>query len=375
MKFLIVDTYYRYFLDEFYKVKETENKTYEEHLNLLLDKLFGTADFYSKNLKKLGCEAREVIFNDLNLQSKWAREHQLKIISPFFSQKFNNLYKVLNKIYFIPWMFDERYKILKAQIKYYKPDILYIQEMAAINDKFLSEIKQDVKLIVGQIASPIPKNRNLKVFDLIFTSFPHFVKKFKELGINSEYLKIAFEPTVLDKINNYEKKYDCTFIGGLTKSHTNRIKILEALANKLNIDLWGYKAETLPRSSPIRNNYHCEAWGLDMYRILAQSKITINIHIDVAENYANNSRLYEATGCGAMLITDYKDNLNELFEIGKEVVAYKNLEELVELIRYYVAHDAERELIARAGQRRTHTEHAYFKRIKEIINILPKYIK
>ena len=213
MKFLIVDTYYRYFLDEFYKVKETENKTYEEHLNLLLDKLFGTADFYSKNLKKLGCEAREVIFNDLNLQSKWAREHQLKIISPFFSQKFNNLYKVLNKIYFIPWMFDERYKILKAQIKYYKPDILYIQDMAAINDKFLSEIKQDVKLIVGQIASPIPKNRNLKVFDLIFTSFPHFVKKFKELGINSEYLKIAFEPTVLDKINNYEKKYDCTFIG------------------------------------------------------------------------------------------------------------------------------------------------------------------
>ncbi len=68
-----------------------------------------------------------------------------------------------------------------------------------------------------------------------------------------------------------------------------------------------------------------------------KSFITINRHIDVAENYANNMRLFEATGCGALLITDYKDNLNELFEIGEEIVAYRSPEEAAALIKYYLS--------------------------------------
>ena len=374
-RFLIVDTYYFDFLNSFYKKYSIKDKSYEEHLKIIMGELFGTADFYSSNLKRLGCEAREIIFNDFELQHKWANEHGLKVVSSIFPRKINQQYSILNKIPLVPWQLNEYYKILKAQIRYYKPEILYIQDIGTINDRFLSEVKPDIKLLVGQIASPIPKNRNLKVYDLIFTSFPHFVKKFREIGINSEYLKIAFEPAVLEKINNLERKYNCTFIGGLTKVHRNRIKILETLINKLKIELWGYGVETLPNESPIRNNYHGEAWGIEMYRILAQSKITINIHIDVAENYANNMRLYEATGCGAMLITDYKDNLNELFEIGKEVIAYKNVEELVDLIKYYTSRDSERETIAKAGQRKTLTEHTYLNRMKEILEILPKYLR
>ena len=35
-----------------------------------------------------------------------------------------------------------------------------------------------------------------------------------------------------------------------------------------------------------------------MYRVLRQSKIALNRHSDVAEDHANNMRLYEATGVG-----------------------------------------------------------------------------
>lgn len=376
-KFLIVDTYYLDFLNSLYMRNNTKVKTYKEHLKILMDELFGTADFYSKNLKKLGYEAREVIFNDLEIQCKWAKEHGIKIVPSVFSQRLRKLHKILNKIPFIPWEFGGCYKILKAQVKYYKPEILYIQDIGAVKDRFLLEIKPDVKLIVGQIASPIPKNRNLKVYDLIFTSFPHFVKKFRDMGVDSEYLRTAFEPSILDRIGNSNsgRQYNCSFIGGLTKLHTSRIKLLEKLASESNIDFWGYGVETLSKNSSIKSKYHSEAWGIDMYRTLTQSKITVNIHIDVAENYANNMRLYESTGCGAMLITDYKDNLNELFEIGKEVVAYRNLEELVGLIKYYGTHDSERQIIAKAGQRRTLTEHTYFNRMKEILQVLPKYMR
>ena len=47
------------------------------------------------------------------------------------------------------------------------------------------------------------------------------------------------------------------------------------------------------------------------------TRIVVNRHIDVAEGYANNMRLYEATGMGALLITDRGRNLGELFEPGR----------------------------------------------------------
>ena len=42
------------------------------------------------------------------------------------------------------------------------------------------------------------------------------------------------------------------------------------------------------------------------------------------EDNATNMRLFEATGCGAMLITDAKQNLGDLFSVGVEIVAYRD---------------------------------------------------
>lgn len=110
-----------------------------------------------------------------------------------------------------------------------------------------------------------------------------------------------------------------------------------------------------------------------MYQILRKSKITLNHHGDIAP-YANNCRLYEATGVGTLLITDWKENLHEMFDPGKEVVAYRTPEECAELIQYYLEHDEEREVIARAGQERTLREHTYHQRMEELVDIVRKYL-
>ena len=94
----------------------------------------------------------------------------------------------------------------------------------------------------------------------------------------------------------------------------------------------------------------------------------------MAEQYAANMRLYEATGVGTMLLTDWKTNLHELFEVGKEVVAYGSTEQCVELVRYYLAHEDEREAIAQAGQKRTLSEHNYYHRMQELTEILNRYL-
>ncbi len=60
--------------------------------------------------------------------------------------------------------------------------------------------------------------------------------------------------------------------------------------------------------------HHDDPWGLEMYRKLAKSKIRLNCHEEIAGNYASNMRLYKATGMGACLITDWKENLPNIFE-------------------------------------------------------------
>ncbi|MBM4042004.1 MAG: glycosyltransferase family 1 protein, partial [Planctomycetes bacterium] len=71
---------------------------------------------------------------------------------------------------------------------------------------------------------------------------------------------------------------------------------------------------------------------------------------------------------------DWKGNLHEMFEPGKEVVAYRSPEECVELVRYYLAHDDAREAIARAGQARTLREHTYFHRMQELTELVRRHL-
>ena len=111
-----------------------------------------------------------------------------------------------------------------------------------------------------------------------------------------------------------------------------------------------------------------------MYDILSRTKISFNRHINVAENNANNMRLYEATGMGSLLLTDKKDNLKKLFEEDREIVTYSSKEEALDKYNYLINNSSELANIAKAGQLRTLKEHTYENRIKELIQILNKYL-
>ena len=110
-----------------------------------------------------------------------------------------------------------------------------------------------------------------------------------------------------------------------------------------------------------------------MYQVLRDSFLTLNHHGNVGV-YANNLRLFEATGVGTLLITDRKENLHEMFGPGKEVVSYGMPEECAEMVQYYLEHDEERQAIAGAGQQRTLRDHTYYKRMQEFTDIVQRYL-
>lgn len=369
---------------EYFKISEI-NESYDSYKIKLSSRLLDIAYLYSLGLNKLGCFARAVIPNHKILQEKWARENRIKF-SDFSPPHLVRRSLLLNSFvtrfpkvyYFFKNILDKKtwnWQILMAQIKGFRPDILQIFDLHYFSPKFLKEAKRYVRKIVGEISSPIMIPReNLKCYDIIFSSMPHFVKEFREMGISSFYLPYAFEPEVFKIIGKPKRKYDCVYVGGLGRN-IDKTSFLERAAEKANIDFWGYTYPPPDKSSPIWPKYHGQAWGIEMFKILAQSKIVVNCHTQkigkyFASKYANNMRLYEATGMGAMLITDFKENLGELFEIGKEVETYNSLEELVEKINYYLKHDEEREKIARAGQERTLKDHTFEVRARKILEII-----
>lgn len=368
MKFLIVDTYYPAFLKSVYaSVQGLETRPYAVQWRTLMDRCFGTADYYSENLAALGHEATEVIANCRPLQEQWAREHDLALKYTVTSRPYHRLR--------VPWIQKNWiYPVLRAQIRAFRPDVIHFQDPARTDTAFLHEIRADVRLITGQIASPVPPGTDFSPFDLMLSSLPHFVARFAENGIPSHYFQLGFEPKVLARLQPKQTQYPLVFVGGLSGAHSSRTQLLEEIARCHDISIWGYGLDTVDPKSPLHGCHRGQAWALDMFSILQGAKIALNHHIDIAENNANNMRLYEATGVGTLLLTDYKENLHTIFAPGREVVAYRSHTECVELIDYYLRNETERSQLAQAGQQRTLNEHTYLHRMQEYLEIIADFL-
>jgi spore maturation protein CgeB len=109
---------------------------------------------------------------------------------------------------------------------------------------------------------------------------------------------------------------------------------------------------------------------VEMLKALRMAKIGFNIHIDKAIKDAGNMRIFEVTGVGACLVTDWKENIGELFEPGKEIITFQSVEECVENIKWLIDHPVYREEIAKAGQARCLRDHTYAKRAIELNHII-----
>lgn len=373
MKIILAQTNYPTFLNDFYKKNpKIKNKSFETIKSYWSKEMFGSSDFYMQNLKPLGWSGTELILNDWIMQSKWMEENGFKIkhpnhpLSKFLPPRIKNLLGLNG------WMKEAFFR----QVETLNPDVLYIHDLTLLNKADLKFLKNHTRLLVGQIAYPLPLNQGvLGSYDLIISSFPHFVDKFRSMGIKSEYLRWCSDHRIPKVIGKKIRKYNVSYVGGFTPHHSNGNSVFEKVAEKIKVDFWGYGESFLMPGSFIKRNFHGNAWGRKMYEIFASSKIVINRHINISEGYANNMRMFDATIMGALLITDHKKNMNEFFEVGREVVTYKNADDLIKKINYYIKNPLELNKIALAGQKRTLKSHTYKSRMKELDIILKKYLK
>lgn len=337
MRVIIIDTYYPDFLKT---LQIDPDQSYKSQLRKVLWQSFGTADFYSRGLRAHGWETADVIANEARLQMLWARENH-----------------------------HTGGDILLAQIADFKPDVVFFQDLSFCSPDVLARLK-DNYVLAGQCSCPMPAEQNIRQFDVLFTSFPHYVPIFESLGVRAVFNPLAFDPIVVmgRTTQPIEREIDVAFVGGVgNPSHwAYGMQVLDAIARQCPSSFfWGYGYDLLPSGSPILARYRGQAWGLRQYEIMQRAKIVINRHGEVSRNCANNMRLFEATGCGAMLLTDAKDNLCDFFS-PEEVIAYRSPRDAVEKIIYYLEHSQERKEIAMRGQERTIRDHTYSQRMKRI---------
>src|SRR5258708_6949874 len=334
--------------------------------------LFGAANFYSEGLNANGAEAADLHLNNRPMQLRWAAERGLRISATDTKQPKSistKLGRLLRRQKLTPQLAatpDWMRSVMIAQIEAFQPDVILNQVMHFVSAESLRSLVGKRCLLVGQIAAPWHEPEDDHNYDLVVTSLPNYVMRFQQRGIRTFYNRLAFAPSILADTANPERDLAVTFVGTLSAHHADRIRLLEFLAARTELNVWGMGIEEVSNTSPIRACYRGQAWGREMFSIFRRSQIVINQHIGIAGGFANNMRLYEATGCGAALVTDRRTNLHELFDIGSEVVDYAEPAECLARIEELLGHPDQRADIGRNGQVRTCSEHTYIQRTAEL---------
>jgi len=391
VKFLIINTDYPHFLRWLYNVSHPNlaSKPYREQLKARYESMFGLADSYSHALNELGHEAYDIFQNNETMQRQWYLEHTSQDAGTSISlpssvrgilqnarsfaaktplRRFRRLFQpLLNNFDPHRWVCQ----ILQEQLSFYRPDVVISVAIAQILPQFFKENRNLFRILIGQSAGPSPlPDWDYSCYDLLISSSEERVEYFRKRNLRSEFLPLAFDPRAIQNVRDGSNKHDVTFVGSVSSDHSSRVDWLTAVAEELpELKIWAFDAGSVLKDSILRERFQGEAWGVEMFQIFHDSKITLNHHGNVGP-YANNMRLYEGTGMGTLLITDYKPNLGEILQVGREVLCYKTPKECVDLVRTYLKDDAARSSIAAAGQKRTLTEHLYKNRMQCLLDMI-----
>jgi spore maturation protein CgeB len=214
---------------------------------------------------------------------------------------------------------------------------------------------------LGSILLPIAQS-----FDHVVVSSRSTIPLLEDIGVRSAtHLPFACDPG-LHKSMGLKKRYDLTFVGSY---YPERARVLVKIANH-ELRVWGpgWNMPWVPKKVR-RQVMQGGSFGQESVEILNKSRITVNVHnqFDLRASGKANMRVFEATGCGAFLLTDETDGIRESFRIGQELVCYESSDDLPELVEQYLNSKDERERIASAGQQRAYRDHTYSERVRVLL--------
>jgi len=126
-------------------------------------------------------------------------------------------------------------------------------------------------------------------------------------------------------------------------------------------------------SCTFQDNFHDPISDDEMIGLYSSSHISLGF-LEVYDSHNPNAvvkkhlhlREFEAPTCGALYCTGFTEELAEMFEPDKEVIVYKDGDEMLSKIRFYLTHPQEADKIRRAARLRALSDHTYQKRFEQL---------
>jgi SAM-dependent methyltransferase len=374
LKFVQIHNFYSAYLDGFYRMRPTATSLpFKEQVNALISDGFSGVHMFAPYMGRLGYDSQLIIANNPYAQMAWLRE-----AGQVLADQSN-------------WEFE----ILRKQIDTIKPDILYISHPINYDSRFIRSLNHKPSLILGWRASMIPEGTDWSEFDVMLSSLSALRDMALKIGAKaSEHFFPGYPTWINDQLVDVSPEYDVVFPGSWsTGLHSGRNNILRRVAEEAGNPVQGftcgfYLSGDMNSIPPEVARFNLGGrFGIEMHRALKSGKIALDARgilfmhdsakkttTDLAGRETGNMRLFEVTGAGVFLLAEHFDNLKEYFELGKEIETFQNQQELIDKIRYYLAHPSEREEIARNGQRRCLEQYSISKRAEEMHRIIHKYL-
>lgn len=307
---------------------------------------------------------------------------------PYLDSKLYTRAQLLDNIYYHkhPGL-TRMYSDLLNRIHEIRADVLLVDNAPPYHPEFLRklDIYKVLRTSDGPITSYDRDFAYLHAYDHVLYHSPAYSKdinmkdKLLYCGAKlADFWPLASFDTLCDpsktelNILSSKRDIDVVFIGAL---HLNKMPILSKISKSLGSKLFFRGLSNLKKNLYFNFKYCFPGWVKqlpfeDYVPTYQRSKIGINIH-NRGDYTVGSYRLFDLPANGVMQISDGGKYLNNFFSVGEEIESYRDVNDLLEKILFYLSNDKERERIALNGFRRVRKDY----RITKVLHQAYKLIK
>lgn len=160
---------------------------------------------------------------------------------------------------------------------------------------------------------------------------------------------------------------DVGFIGWPERARASSIRHLAR--NGISVRVWGPWSRGLPSANPRIEGR--PLWADDYARAICAFRINL-CFLRKANRDLQTSRSIEIPACGGFMLAERTAEHQHLFLEDRDAVFFSNDDELLEKVKYYLAHDEERRRIAAAGLERCRVSgYSYVDGLRILLNGMP----
>lgn len=207
------------------------------------------------------------------------------------------------------------------------------------------------------------------LFDGVASFNKQYVETFEKIGFSNVFwLPLAADDSIhLVPGTPVEVIYDLSFIGGWRPEREHTLEAIIKRFPELRVVIWGTDWKQKCASKLVLGRVNTNAIrGSAFAEKINQSLISLNV-IDEAGFPAANMRSFEIPVAGGLQLSTVCPELKNIFRDGKEIVFFRNDEELFEKIQYCLDHKEELLSIRKASQEKVLEGQLYVHRAEEII--------